>query len=195
MKTGRVKLKIKKVGNSKEQPLLCGDEGYAKLYLDLRDGEVWLDGWPQHCTGWTGSEADGYVLSWHVDRRMTPKGCNALFSDDEVLELLKKIYVSAQGYWETKKLNREAEQASELLQRVVEEPYSYEILVEGWEIVETYGEYEGCMKEGGTLEEVAKNITKTALDDCNLLAKEEEVLEALREDKAELERRLAEDEE
>lgn len=191
----KIKLKIKKVENCEEQPLVYGDEGYANLYLDLRDGEVWLDGWPAHHTGWSQSQADGYVLSWSVDRRMTVKGCNMLLSDTQVLELLKKIYVSAQGSWETGELNYEANEASELLQRVVEKPYSYEILVEGWEIVESRGEYEGCMKEGGTLEEVAKNITKRSLEDCNLLAKEEEVLEALREDKAELERRLAEDEE
>lgn len=183
----KAKLKIKKVANTDLQPLRHGDEGYANLYLDLRDGEVWLDGWPQHYTGWSQSEADGYVFSWHVDRRMTPTGCNTLLSDNRVLELLKKIYVSAQGYWETNQLNYEATQASEVLQRVLEEPYSYEILVEGWEIVETCGEYEGCMKEGKTLKEVAKNITKRSLEDCNLLAKEEEVLEALQDYKAELE--------
>jgi len=97
-----------------------GQEGSAYLYLDTRDGEVYVRGiHPAYANSWGVDEHNGHVRKWRIPNNLTVQGYNSLLSEQKLRELLERVYQGAEEYYDGNnyrtKLTEDAIEASETL--------------------------------------------------------------------------------
>ena len=97
-----------------------GQEGPAYLYLDTRDGEVYVRGiHPAYANSWGVDEHNGHVRKWRIPNNLTVQGYNSLLSEQKLRELLERVYQGAEEYYDGNnyrtKLTEDAIEASETL--------------------------------------------------------------------------------
>lgn len=134
----------------------AGDESRAYLYLDLRDGEIWVG-----CKApWDNSigrgEFDGDVKSFRIPNNLTEAGYNDLMTDERVQAMCIEILASS-------------EQAEEDLREFCDEQRfggcSFESLnICGAGDYLEHVSFAECVKEGESMQDAIPRLIKEALE-------------------------------
>lgn len=98
------KLQIETFESDDVLPLYCesrGQEGPAYLYLDTRNGDVYLEcKHPAYSNTWGQDEHNGHVRRWNVPNNLTVKGINELLTDPHVVSRLETVMNGAEEYYD-----------------------------------------------------------------------------------------------
>jgi len=197
MNTSQLNLTINTINSDHAMPLYeedRGQEGPAYLYLDTRDGDVYLRGiHPAHASSWGVDEHNGHVRKWSIPNNLTVRGYNALLADTNVLQLLERVYQGAEEYYDGNnyktRLNDDAEAADIELEKITAEinqcGADYESLdawdASMWLELSTYA---NLVKEGESHEDAALRLHGEALREgkyCSI-ANLENVLDRMKQE-------------
>jgi len=153
-----------------------GQEGPAYLYLDTRDGDVYLKGiHPAYANTWGQDEQSGHVRRWNVPNNLTVEGINQLLSDQYVLTRLDTTMTGAEEYYDGSnyrtKLSEKAEDASKELERHLNDGH-YHVL-EAWDAAMWLNDarYSDLVTQGESHEDAAVRLQKEAISEgayCSL---------------------------
>lgn len=147
-----------------------GQAGPAYLYLDARDGQVWVRGiHPAHASSWGIDEHNGHVCRWGIANNLTAAGINELLADLEVLTRLASVLAGAEEYYDGNnyrtRLSAQADESREDLERYLADS-SYSSL-EVWDAFQWLDltSYADLVRAGETHEDAAIRLSKEALSD------------------------------
>lgn len=169
-----ITLQIEVVGGEDILPLYTeyqGQSGKAYLYLDTRDGEVYLRGKHSFDNGVSGDEAAGHIRSWEVPNDLTVAGCNELLADPAITDRLKQIMAGAEEYYDGSnfrtRLSEDARDVSDDLELYL----NIQIFGSHYDTLEVRSAdnflslvgYSRCVRDGESHEEAAERIVAEAL--------------------------------
>ena len=122
-----MELNIERYESEETLPLYCnsgGQDGPAYLYLDTRDGNVWVNSMhPAYANSWGVDEHNGHVRRWSIPNNLTVVGINQLLGDNFITDRLTVIIAGAIEHYDGSnyrtRLTDEAACAEETLERYV----------------------------------------------------------------------------
>lgn len=150
-----------------------GQEGPAYLYLDTRNGEVWVAAkHPAHASTWGQDEHNGHVRKWRIPNNLTVQGINDLLEDPQVIKHLETIISSAEEYYDGQNyrisLSQEGGDAYDDLTNYFDDVRAYHDRYDYLEpaTAEHFLDctpYSQCVELGETHEQAAKRLSSDAL--------------------------------
>ncbi|CAB4220437.1 hypothetical protein UFOVP1625_29 [uncultured Caudovirales phage] len=121
------KLKIETYESEDACPLYFmqqGEESKAYLYLDIRDGKLYVDSEAAFVNSYTPDEQNGYLLSFTIPNNLTVAGINSLLGSTTVQSYLQTVVDNSVEFYNgsnyARKLNEEGQNEYEDLERYLE---------------------------------------------------------------------------